>query len=150
MSAETIRPMAVEELPRLIPFGEDFLASCGQTGFEPERFLKFWGDLMQYAGAVIYLAEDQGEVQGAMGMIPVPDPYRMGLIAQEGFWYVRPERRGTRLALRLFAQYERWAREIGATECRVASMHGQHYEALSRYFYAHGYQPFEHAFMKRI
>ena len=144
-----IRTLTVEELPLLLPYGQDFLNGAGKASGEfcPDRFVWFWTNLIQHARAVIFAAFEGDEFLGALSAFPIPDPYRMGTVVQEGFWYVRPEYRHTRAGLKLFKAFEEWAVEEG-DEIRIGCMYGEHYISLSNFFISRGYEPFEKHFLK--
>ena len=148
----TIRRMTKDELADLVsgPEGENFLRENGQEGFVPERFVTWWSNLMDRANGEVFIAEEDGEWRGVISCFLCPDPYRLGTIAQEGFWYVRPKYRGTRTSLKLFRRFELWASQCQATEIRVGCMAGQHHDSIVRFFLSTGYQPFESHFVKRI
>lgn len=145
-----IRKLGVEELPIVAEYGEAFLRENGYANFVTERFLKFWTGLMFRAGAVVLAAFDGEEFVGVISAFQIPNPYTFGLIAQEGFWFVRPEYRHTRIGIKLFLAFEEWGREIGANEVRIGCQLGPHYESLSKFFAARGYTHFESEWKKAV
>lgn len=144
-----IRKLKPEELVRLADWGPAFLEEHGQGPFERERAIRWWMNIMRNASGVVFVAEHEGEFTGAMSAFLCPDPYRMGLLAQGGFWYVRPEYRHTRTAVGLFRAFEEWALDNHVDEIRVGHMLGAHRASIRNYFLTSGYHPFENIYAKR-
>lgn len=67
-------------------------------------------------------------------------------IAQELFWWVDEDRRGTGVAIRLLNGLEDWARGAGAKSLTMISMGGGVGEIYKR----RGYRPFEETYVREL
>lgn len=147
----TIRSITPEEIQLIAEVvGGPHLEEHGQGKFDSDRAVTWWSNLMKHANGVIFVAEDNGRMIGGISAFLCPDPYREGLIAQEGFWYVKPEYRHTRTGIKLFMRFEQWAHDNHVNEIRVGCMHGPHHASIEKYFISKGYAPFESHYAKGL
>lgn len=69
-------------------------------------------------------------------------------IAQELAFYVEPEYRNTRLAMRLYREYEAKARDLGATKITMALLEASNPDKVDRLYRKLGFKPVEHIYIK--
>ena len=90
------------------------------AAFDPEALR---GTLEHVIGrpteALVMVAEHEGEIVGGLGALKFPMFFSSVHAAMELFWYVAPERRGSRDAVRMLRVLEQWARTVG---CKVLTM----------------------------
>jgi GNAT superfamily N-acetyltransferase len=75
---------------------------------------------------------------------------RSTVIAQELFWWVQPEARGTGLGRELLNEFENWAKQIGArwtSVCNITHLRGN---AVGKLFERSGYTKRESAYIKEL
>lgn len=114
-----VRALAPDEVHKLGHCAEKFYASSKHLdGFDLEQFSGFWAALIMRGDGVIFALCDGDEMRGALGGITHQDPYhRDKIIAQEFYWFVLKESRGS--GVRLYRAFEKWARERGAHQLRM-------------------------------
>lgn len=106
----------------------------------------------QPRGGVLLVAEREGS--GLCGMIAAlayPCWYnRAARVAQELFWWVDEDCRGSRVGMRLFDALERWAHACGAATLTMASTANLNPEALAGLYMRRGYVPQDVLYTKRV
>lgn len=117
-SIETrIREATPDDVPAIVQMGLRFLTSAPYGGLlrpKPEVMAAFALRLIQSDEAVWLVAERQGALIGMLAMFLYAQPFSGQVIATELCWWVEPEARGPRTAIRLLTQGEAWARAKGA------------------------------------
>lgn len=71
-------------------------------------------------------------------------------IAGDFAFFVKPEYRGSTLAVRLLREAERWAKENGANEMTILHNTGINTDQASRFFNGIGYETQGHIFSKEL
>jgi hypothetical protein len=139
------------DLKELAQFGKDFFAENNMPGsFSVERFIEVWTLMLGQAGGVIISAQENGSIVGAISGFRAFDLYTTRVLAQECFWYVSEPYRNTRLGLKLFIEFEKWAEEIKADQIRVGCAQGPHHDSLFKFFTRRNYERSETHFTKEL
>jgi GNAT superfamily N-acetyltransferase len=121
LPTELIRKAAEADLQNLAAGAAEFYAASEfLTAFDIGRFCELWTELLGRDHGVIFVAEDQGLITGAIAGMIHRDIYGEALIAEEFFWFVRPETRGA--GVRLYRAFEAWARERGAVSLQMVHL----------------------------
>jgi RimJ/RimL family protein N-acetyltransferase len=71
-------------------------------------------------------------------------------MAQELFWWIEPEHRGSGAGLMIMRALEDWAKSAGASVMVMVTLHGLGHERLDKIYRQDGYAPLEYSYMKRI
>jgi GNAT superfamily N-acetyltransferase len=71
-------------------------------------------------------------------------------IAQEVIFWVEPEHRGSRLALKLMEAYEFWAKKVGCSFTQMSLVETEQAQKIARLYERKGYAPIERGFLKRV
>ena len=110
-----------------------------------EDYIKFYGDYMmdhpdEYG---VFMAEDnEGEVTAMVaGFISKMYFNPEVKIAHDFLLYVHPEKRGGIAAVRVMRAYEKWAKDVGASEVSMGITAGIDNERAERFFSGIGYDP---------
>ena len=154
-----IRDATHEDAAVLVEMGRAFFEEAGlperfralgrpDIDFCPESFLRCCEALT--TGGVLLVAEVGGEVVGMLGALFAPAFWNLRIgLAQECFWYVRPDKRKG-IGVALLRAYQDKARERGiALSCMVAE-HGLRGDAVGRLYKAKDYVPAETSFWRRL
>lgn len=72
------------------------------------------------------------------------------IVAQELFWWIEPEYRGSGAGLKVMRALENWALSVGASVMVMVTLHGLGHERLDKIYRQDGYSPLEYSYMKRI
>lgn len=120
-----IRLATHDDIPALIECGRRFHAEASilenvGVQFDPDALRD---TLVHVIGrpteALVMVAEHDGQIVGGLGAIKFPMFFSSARAAMELFWYIAPERRGSRDAVRMLRVTEQWARTVG---CKMLTM----------------------------
>lgn len=143
-----IREATAEDLPRLKDLAEEF---CRTTkflrGFDFDKFCASWKQLISGPG-VIFLAESTRGLDGALGGVAFPDVNSGLLVCAEFFWMMRVGRRGG--GLRLYSEFEKWARAQGCVEMRMVALADSMPEEVEKIYLRRGFERMEIQFSKPL
>jgi len=112
----------------------------------PEALASFAERLIGSDDATIFLAESDGAVMGMLAVMVYPHPMSGARVASELCWWIEPEARGGRTALRLVRAAEQWAVDHDARVLQMiapTARVGEFYEAL-------GYGRVETTYQRRV
>lgn len=144
-----VRAATVADLPRFEQCAREFYAASKHLrNFDIGRFCEAWGQWMTSGIGVIFMAESADEPVGAIGGIVYPEIYSGELIGTEFFWFVRPGHRGA--GMRLYREFEAWARAKGCTQIRMVHLADSMSEKLHRLYVALGFEQTETHYAKEI
>jgi len=115
----TIRPAAEPDVPRIAEMGARFIDAeyPHAVRFDAAQLAATTRQLI--AHGLVLVAEAAAGVVGMLALTTYPHPLSGDLIATEVVWWMEPEARGGRAALKLFAAGEAWARAQGATQLQM-------------------------------
>ncbi len=144
-----VRLLTVQELPMAAQIGPQFYAEGKLPGkFIPEIFAAKWTAFIEAGIGFIIGLFDGVKLEGCFGALIAGDPNDGELVANEMFWFVKPDSRGN--GLRLFTEYESEARKRGAKRCSMIHLLSLQPEALSRLYERRGYRAIETAYYKEL
>jgi GNAT superfamily N-acetyltransferase len=156
-----IRAITIDELGAVEPAAREFYAASRVLGspFRIDRFREIWQSLLATGAGVIFAAidgaedgvdpvEDAGAIAGVIGGILHREIYGEAMIAEEFFWFVRPERRGAGVAL--YRRFEEWARERGAESIQMVHLFDVMPEKVARFYLRSGFEPAEMRYVKTL
>jgi GNAT superfamily N-acetyltransferase len=145
-----IRPAEERDVPFLVAMGRDFYEASGYAGLAPYdgasaaahvRFLMAHGLLL--------VAEDAGQVVGAIGAAIAPFPFNQAhTLAAELFWWLDPQHRGHGPAL--VDAFEAAAREKGCSATAMMALEAQRPEMVGRLYERRGYRLVEHSYLRGL
>lgn len=144
-----VKILTIEQLPEAAVMGPAFLKESGAPGgFVPEVFVQKWTELIsQGFGFILGLFRGQ-ELTGAFGAVVVGDINDGKLVANECFWFVKPEARGR--GFELLIAYEEEARRRGAERCSMIHLLNLQPEKLGQLYERRGYRAVETSYFKEL
>jgi len=98
---------------------------------------------------VICLVND-AEVVGMLIALVTPCFFSDVSQAVEIAWYIDPDHRGTRVALKMINEYERWAKEAGAVCTNMINLEVLNGDKVARMYNKRGYTLVENTFLKEL
>lgn len=116
--------------------------------FDIERFTQVWTNLLQMGMGVIFLMESDGQICGAIGGMVHQDLYGHELIAEEFFWFIESDARGA--GIRLYREFENWAREQGADSIQMVHLLDLMPEKVEAFYRRAGFTPIETRYSKKL
>lgn len=145
-----IKPICRFKLRALAEGAREFYASSKfLRNFDIQKFVDFWRPVIASEIGVIFIAEEDGEIIGAIAGMAVPEPYSGEMAVHEFFWFVRPGHRGS-AGLRLYEALEYWARQKQAKVMRMVHLMDSMPEKLSRVYRRLGYEQVETLYSKDL
>ncbi len=148
----TIREATPNDLPALVDMGAQFWRdSVYHDALGPatkDGLAETAEKLMEGPDRALFVAEQDGELIGMIGMAIYPHPVQHGRIAAEVTWWVDPDSRGT-AGVRLLRHAEEWAREQpDVNVLQIGAPDGE--DDLEALCVAKGYSRLESSFSKRL
>lgn len=95
---------------------------------------------------LVLLAEDEEGSFGVLIGFAAPLFYSDSYQAYELLWWVKPEKRKKKDAVRLFLAYEYWAKKLGCRSIQTSMVHG--WPELEEFYTRRGYMKTETSFRK--
>jgi hypothetical protein len=136
---------------QLDEIGEEFYQEARIPGkFNVETFLNNWQAIIRLGFGALWKFEDEGRIFGMLGGLISPDLCDGTVTANEAFWFVRKQNRGSLGGIRLLDTFERWATEVGARRIIMTHLHKSMPEKLKALFERRGYEELETNYMKLL
>lgn len=144
-----IREIPIAELGALEEAANHFYASSKfLEGFSLTRFVQVWTALLTEKSGVIIAHEEDHRIVGAIGGMAHRDLYGEKVIAEEFFWFIRPEYRGA--GILLYRAFEEWAKSKGAAELQMVHLLDLMPDRVSLFYRRQGFNPIETRYSKRL
>lgn len=145
----TIRPATAADTDRLVAMSLRFQATTKYAQHlraTPETVASLIAALLANADAIILVVERAETLVGMLAAAIYVQPMSLERVGSEIVWWMEPEARGGRAALRLLRTAEAWAGARGATVFQMMAPTadvGAFYEALD-------YTPIETHYQRRL
>lgn len=111
----SVRKAVSADVPAIAKMAETFLASEYRDRFADLSAVRVMAEnLIASDDGLALVAERDEQVIGMMGATTYLSPFTNQIVATEICWWVNPEARGSRVALRMLNHAEDWARSKGA------------------------------------
>ncbi len=144
-----VRALTVEELPKAAAMGSLFMQEGAMPGrFISDVFVARWTTLLNMGIGFMLGLFSEDKLSGVFGAIVSEDLNDGDLVANEMFWFVRPEERGRGFSLLL--AYEEEAKKRGAKRCSMVHLLSLQPERLSEIYKKRGYRPIETSYFKEL
>lgn len=147
---KSIRQAELTDLPKLAAGAAEFYAASEfLNGFDMGHFSQVWASLIRSGSGVIFLEEgEDGLINGALGGMVHRDLYGDTLIAEELFWFMRPDTRGG--GVRVYRAFEKWAKAHGAVSLQMVHLLDSMPEKVARFYHAVGFKAVETRYTKTL
>jgi hypothetical protein len=143
--------VSVEDLEKMRNDGPMFHNEFHLPGsFDVNTFIDNWTKFINANIGAIWKLILNEEVAGYFGGMIVPDINDAQLVAQETFWYVKPEHRRSARGLSLLLNFENWAEAMGAKRIIMTHLCNQYSDALRTLYLRRGYTPLEINYVKEL
>lgn len=138
---------AGEAITRL---GRQFYQQSGMPGeFQSEMFVDFWRGAIASGIASQWVSLTDDKIVGTIGMLMIMSPFTGEIVAEETFWFVESDHRGT-AGVRLFAEAEAWAKALGCNTMKVGYLNSLGAEKLHAFYERRGFTVLQTQFMKKL
>jgi GNAT superfamily N-acetyltransferase len=147
----TVRLAEPADVDRVVAMGLRFANESSYAALygpaDAEKVATLTATLAQSAAACVFVAEVDGAVVGLMAGHLYEHPMFADVrMASEVIWWVEPEHRAGRTAVRLLAAFEQWAADHGATHVHMIAWT----DRVGAFYQKRHYVPSESAFVRRI
>ena len=102
--------------------------------FDRDKALAFLNKALVTGHPVIFVAEVQNDIHGALVASVNEYTFTSGLFVDQRVLYVRPDKRGTRAAANLIKEFLAWGQSIGAEEATFGVSNGFQPERTAKLF----------------
>jgi GNAT superfamily N-acetyltransferase len=108
-------------------------------------------EMMMNPRAGVWLALLDGAPVGIAGALLYPLYFNPAYeVAQELFWWLNPEARGSGAGEKLFQNVQTWAKDKGASAVFMIALADSRVGKMDRFYKRAGFQPMEHTYMKGV
>lgn len=145
-----VRKAEPQDIPRIVELGRRFLLEGpykDQLKDNPEEATAFAFAVMNHLNGKILVSHGDHGVNGVFCFIVNPHYFSGEMTAMELIWYVEPESRPGGIALKLLAEAENWARELGVKRMQLTAPTE---EVGKLYRYCGGYKKIEVTYQRTL
>lgn len=142
-----IRKAVLQDKPTVIDMVKDFLKESNMP-LKPDlkQISEGFDIMLDNPSALMLVVQKEDRVVGVLGALLAPSFFSTETSAVELLWYMQPDARDGRAALRLINHYETWAKNKGV---RIVAMNDTHNLAdLQKLYERKGYQLKEKTYIK--
>ena len=150
-----IRQATLEDIPEMVRMGQAFYdyADFGNRGLavDHKAFGELLANLMQMKESVLLVAEDKGQLVGAIGgmMAPWILNYSQQLLT-ELWWWVMPEHQKGGIGIKLIEAFQAEGKARGASHVIMVTLAGDKEGKLMSVYSKMGFNHLEHHFIKEL
>ena len=148
----SIRKAAKEDVIDLAILGKQFVKES-QNGFLGWNSSKVYDSLLDAVGrndfGIFVLCADT-EVVGMLIAFVAPCFFSDVVQASEIAWYVDPEHRGSRMAVKMLDYFESWAEDQGAVCANLMNLDVLNADKVAKMYNKRGYRLAENTFVKEL
>lgn len=144
-----IRQATIADLPLMYDGAKEFYASSvALRDFHLDRFIASWTGFIESGNGVIFVAEEDGQIDGAIGGYAYQNPYGYEKVVTEFFWFVKMIARG--VGLKLYFKFKEWARASGAAEIQMVELLDSMDGRVGEFYRHEGYIEIEKRYLLRL
>lgn len=149
-----IRLAKLDDIPQCVEIVKEFYGQTPQADIAPfsiDNTKHFMKNLLESENATFFVAEVGSEIVGIAAMGLSLNPFsEVCVVAHELFWYVRPEFRGTTVALKLMNALESYAKDNDADCIIFVSIECEDSDKAQHIYERKGYKKLETNYIRRM
>jgi GNAT superfamily N-acetyltransferase len=149
-----VRRANQEDKTAFVKQAEAFFAASPMSeraDFDENGFAKFYDQAIESDTIAFWVVDRAGEVVGISGAMAFPLYFAPTVkIAQELFWWIEPDARGTSAGKQMMFEIEGWAEQIGANHLFMIALENDRSKTMERVYGRNGFSPIERTFTKEI
>lgn len=150
----TVRTATVEDIPSYMDLAEAFVATTPISHlvpFDRDSTAAFVEGALGSDNMVVLVAEDDGEIVGITAALTYPMYFNPSkLVAQELWWYIKPDARGGTASKLLFQAIEKWGKSKQAEAMFMIALDNDRVTTMAKMYGRLGYAPTERVFVKGL
>ena len=142
-----------EDKKALVKQAEAFFAASPMSeraAFDETGFAKFYDQALESDTFAFWVVDRGGEIVGISGAMTFPFYFAQTHAAQELFWWIEPEARGTSAGKQMMFEIESWAEQVGASHLFMIALENDRSKTMERVYGRNGFAPIERIFIKEI
>jgi N-acetylglutamate synthase-like GNAT family acetyltransferase len=146
----TVRTATEQDIAKVVEMGREFLMSGpykGQLEDNPTAATIFAYSILRNMNGRILVSEGEHGVNGVFAFIVAPHFLSGEMTAMELIWYVEPAARAGGISLKLLAEAENMARELGVKRMQLTAPSE---EVGNLYRYCGGYKKMEVTYQRTL
>lgn len=130
-----IRPAVLSDVPFIVQMGLRFADSVYAKGLtaNPDGFAALTTTFIEGGDKAIFVTQVDERLTGMLAIMTYVQPMSLETVASEVVWWMEPEARGSRDAIKLLRLAEMWAKAHGAVRLQMIAPNahvGSFYERL--------------------
>ncbi len=145
-----VKELTADEFPRIEALGHAFAKEVGYVRFNYDTFVQLWRAVLGQGLGAFYYVESDNEVVGVLGASFTHEPFSGDFVASELFWFVREDKRQSRVGLDLLAHFEKDAKARGCKRIMMIHLANSKEDVLPKIFARRGYVPVETHYWKSL
>ena len=149
-----VRRANYEDKKAFVRQAEAFFAASPMSEravFDEHGFAKFYDKALESDTVAFWVVDRGGEIVGISGAMTFPLYFAPTIkIAQELFWWIEPEARGTSAGKQMMFEIEGWAEQVGASHLFMIALENDRSKAMERVYGRNGFAPIERTFTKDL
>lgn len=149
-----IREAKYTDIWQLLELCEDFFYTSHLktfSSFDEKSMENTLNNLITNDSSVLYVIDKDSIITGMIAVVSGGAFYNdKTTMAQELFWYVKPEFRGSLESIKLTKKAQEWAKNIGANVFVLAHLRDEKGDKLHDYYTREGFELRENFYYKRI
>lgn len=150
----TVRTATVEDLPCYMDLAAAFVATTPVNHlipFDRDSTAAFVEAALDSDNMVVLVAEDDAEIVGITAALAYPMYFNPSkLVAQELWWYIKPNARGGLASKLLFQEIEKWGKSKQAAAMFMIALDNDRVTTMAKMYGRLGYAPTERVFVKGL
>lgn len=146
----TLRYGSLDDIPSLMALGEGFFSALGYPDDDLDRdgIPRVLHDLVISPAGFVLVADVGGGIVGAMLGLAHKPVFGRRMQASELGWFMAPNYRGSRDAVRMIAEFEAWARQRECVRVVLSRLMSMRPDAVGRLYERLGYAERESSYAK--
>lgn len=149
-----VRDATIDDLPEYLMLAQAFHAASPMNGvvaFDTDGYSQFYLSAIVNPSMGIWITEIDKRPVGIAGALLYPLYFNPStLVAQELWWWLTLEARGTGAGSKMFSHIEKWSIENKANAIFMIALEDAKVEKMAKLYKRSGYIPMERTFMKEV
>ena len=149
-----VRRATEQDLPEYVRLARRFHAASPVSTaipFDPEGFGAFYLNSLENPDIGLWLAEQDNRILGIAGAVMYPMYFSpTHRVAQELWWWLEPEARGSGAGAEMYRLIEAWATKNEASAMFMIALEDANSGKMANLYARKGYRPMERTFIKEV
>lgn len=149
-----VREATVADLDAYVELLAHFHAASpmhGVADYDPVGIRAFLAASLENSNIALFVGELDGKIVGVTSCLLYPMYFNPGYeVAQELWWWLTPDARGSGVGQAMFKRIEAWAKEKNARALFMIALEDERAAAMEKVYFRAGFRPLERTFIKEL